>query len=299
MSKVIIRGQTKYHRAKKASFLRLVVIGLMLSVVLGACTDPTPASTAGGGSIVNLAPTATAIVIPTATPSPSPTSTPTPTPTPSPTPTPTATPTPSPTPVPFEIATLRTANDTFGRLKSLHFTLEVRQGKIEVNGAELRRAEGDLQQPDRYQADVKVHVFVGDFTVKVVGLNKEQYMTDALSGRWSRSKPNEILNMAALLDPKAGVGPALLKMRSPRLIGNEVVNGVDTYHIQGQVAGPDIAPLTLNTLGKRDVTLDVWVGQSDGQLRQMHLKEIGNDPAFWVLTFSKFNDPIDIQKPNF
>ena len=266
----------------------LLITAILLLGLVGACD----------GQAATAVPTPAPTLTPEPTFTPTPIPTPTPTPTPIPTPTPTPTPTPSPTPVPFEIATLRRASDSFNRIQSLHFTLEVRQGKIQVSGADFKSAEGDLQQPDRYQASIRVHAFVTDLIIRVIGLNAEQYMTDPLSNRWKRSSADETLNLAALLDNRTGVGTVLSRVNGARVIGNEIVGGVATYHLQGTVAGSDIAPITLNILGKRDVTLDMWIGQDDFRLRQLYLKENGTNPVFWVLTFSKFNEPVTIQKPN-
>jgi hypothetical protein len=43
-------------------------------------------------------------------------------------------------------------------------------------------------------------------------------------------------------------------------------------------------------------TVDAWVGQDDGQLHQLHLKENAPGNGFWALAFSAFNDPVEVRQ---
>ncbi|HEX2914843.1 MAG TPA: LppX_LprAFG lipoprotein [Chloroflexia bacterium] len=192
---------------------------------------------------------------------------------------------------------LNRASDTFNKLQTVYLNLDIRQGKLEINGLEVKQVEGYLQQPDRYQVQVKVGFFVGEFKVPVTGLNGEQYMRNEF-GQWNLSKPEEKLNLAALLDRQTGMGAAMLKLRNPVLLGNETLQGTPVYHLQGVIAGTDIAQLTLNKLGTKDATMELWINQSNTQLVQASLKEnAGSNPANWVFNFSKFNEAVTIQKP--
>ena len=191
----------------------------------------------------------------------------------------------------------------FDRLQSLHMLLDIRQGKTQVNGIEVKKVEGDIG-PGQYQAQVQVQVFVGSFGLPVIGIGSEQYMKDEF-GNWSQSKPEQIVNLAVLLDPQVGLGSSLRKLSQPRLRGQETLPGgkIATYHIQGDLTGPQVSQLTFNKLGQRDVTLDAWIAQDNGQNRvgQLSIKEKvggnGSDPSWWILNFSNFNAPINIQKP--
>lgn len=195
-----------------------------------------------------------------------------------------------------EQSRLEQASKAFDQLQSLRLALQIRQGKLEVGGAEVKQVEGDLQQPDKYQVDVKVQILVASFKIPVIGVGGEQYMKNEL-GSWNRSKPEDTLNLAILLDKQVGLGSTLLKMQSLQLMGREGLQGVNTIHLKGQLTGREVAPLTLNKLGKRDVTLEIWISEDNPQIQQLSIQEIGADPALWVFNFSKFNQVIQIQKP--
>ena len=97
------------------------------------------------------------------------------------------------------------------------------------------------------------------------------------------------------------MGATAEKLNDLKLVGAETIDTVDCWHLAGTVPGPDIAPLTANTLGKNEVLFDIWIGKSDSLVRQVTFKETGAaDPktaSYWLITFSKFNDPVTVNKP--
>ena len=185
------------------------------------------------------------------------------------------------------------------KVQSLHMTLQIRQGKVQVNGADVKAVDGDLQQPDRYQAKVQVQILIASFDLPVIGLDGQQYMKDEL-GHWQTSNADQTVKLSALLDKTAGLGPTLSKLQNPRLIGLETIDGASTYHVQGTLNGSDITTITFNKLGSQPVTLDVWLDTAKaGQIDQFALKETtgGSNAAWWVTHFSNFDETINIQKP--
>ena len=189
------------------------------------------------------------------------------------------------------------AGGVFEGLQSYYLALDIRQGKLQVKGLDVKQAEGSLQAPDRYDVRVKVGFLVVEFTVPVIGLNGQQYMKDD-SRKWAVSGPDEKLNLPGLFDRQAGVGPTLAKVHDPRYLGIETLAGGAMLHLQGSLDGPDIAQLTLQKLGSREVTVEAWIDPATYRLTQLALKETGPDGAYWVYTFSKFNEPVNIQKPD-
>lgn len=222
--------------------------------------------------------------------------TPTPAPTVAANPTATASPTTAPPPLP-PAEMLTKASAAFAELQSYYLSLDIRQGKLQVKGLDVKQAEGSLQAPDRYDVRVKVGFLIVEFSVPVVGLDGQQYMRDD-SRNWQLSGPDEKLDLPGLFDRQSGVGPTLAKVRDSRYLGLESVSGAPAYHLQGRLAGPDILRLTLDKLGSKDVTVDAWLDPATYRLTQLALKESGQDGAYWVYTFSKFNEPVNIQKPS-
>ena len=122
------------------------------------------------------------------------------------------------------LAALTQAAQNFSKLQSLHLLLEIRQGKVEINGATVKQVSGDVAQPDKYQAQVRVGTFLGDFSLPVVGIGGQQYMKNEFGG-WGLSNAQQTVNLAALLDGQTGLGPTLLKMQNLRVLGKESERG--------------------------------------------------------------------------
>ena len=119
------------------------------------------------------------------------------------------------------LAALTQAAQNFSKLQSLHLLLEIRQGKVEINGATVKQVSGDVAQPDKYQAQVRVGTFLGDFSLPVVGIGGQQSVKNEFGG-WGLSNAQQTVNLAALLDGQTGFRADLLKMQNLRVLGKEV-----------------------------------------------------------------------------
>lgn len=235
---------------------------------------------------------------PTATPTPEPTVTPTPTDTPTPFATATAYSTPAPTDAPAT-ALPKAAAQAFDGLQSMHFVIEIRAGKIEIApSTQLKRADGDLTRTKRFQAKVLAHVFIGDLTIQTIGLDNEQYMTNPIGGKWSKLSPDQSFNLSVLFDNQNGVGGLTRQLQNVQVLTDETIDNVGCNHFVGTLPGSAVGPVTLGTLGHNPVTLDIWAGRDDHQIRQVWLKETVSNGAFWAINLSKFNQDFNIQKPN-
>jgi lipoprotein LprG len=66
------------------------------------------------------------------------------------------------------------------------------------------------------------------------------------------------------------------------------------------LSAEQIASLTAGMIGTGEVTLDVWVGEVDGYVRRIQIVELESDPqdpTQWLIEFSAFDEPVDIQAP--
>jgi hypothetical protein len=225
------------------------------------------------------------------------TATPTPLP-PTPTPVP---PTPTPLPDPKTIA--RNSADKLLEVNSLHFVVDIQQGKVDLyQGITLKKADGDWLKPDKFQANLRIGIAAGQADAQTIGVGNQQWLqAKGLFNQWLPLPADVGFKPDVLFDKDKGLGATAAKLNDLKLVGTETVGGVECYHLNGTVPGPDIAPLTAGTLGKNDVLFDMWVGKADGLTRQVTFKETGTaDPktaSSWLITFSKFNDPVTINKP--
>lgn len=231
---------------------------------------------------------------PTNTPNP-PTATPVP---PTPTPLP-----PTPTPLPDAKTIAKNSADKLLAVNSMHFVVDIQQGKVDLyQNITLKKADGDWLRPDKFQAKLRIGIGPGLADADTIGVGNDQWlMAKPLITQWLLLPPEVGFKPGVLFDKDKGLGATAQKLNDLKLVGAETIDGVDSWHIGGTVPGPDIAPLTAGTLGKNDVLFDMWIGKTDGLTRKVTFKETGAaDPktaSFWVITFSKFNDPVTINKP--
>lgn len=252
----------------------LVVAGL--SLLLVAC----------GGDDAKPTVTSTAVP-PTATPVP-------PTPTPPP---------PTPTPLPDAKTIARNSADKLLGINSLHFIIDIRQGKVDLyQGIALKKADGDWLRPDKFKAKLRILIGPGQADADTIGVGDTQWLVaKPLITQWLALPPDVGFKPNVLFDKDKGLSATAAKLNDLKLAGSEAIDGVESWHLSGTVPGPDIAPLTAGVLGKNDVLFDMWVGKADGLVRQVTFQETGTaDPktaSNWLITFSKFNSPVTIDKP--
>lgn len=193
-----------------------------------------------------------------------------------------------------------TAAMAFDQLQTLHFVIDIRGGKVQIMPeTDLKHAEGDLAHSSGdFQATIAAHLFVGDVTVKTVRVNNEQYLTSPIGGQWAKLSPAETFDLSVLFDQKNGIGALNRQLQNVSMLADATIDNVQCAHFSGTLPGSAVGPISYNTLGKNPVTLEEWVGKDDNLIRQIYLKETTPNGAFWVINLSKFNESLNIQKPN-
>ena len=218
------------------------------------------------------------------------------------TPTPLPTPTPSPTPSPTEIA--RRAGERMLATNSIHFIIEL-SGKLTYLDSPptlaLKRAEGDLVRPDQVRAIVKVSSFGFTSEVAIIGLGGEQYITNPLNQQWEKLPPGQgwDFDPTLIFDPQHGI-KSILNQADWTFGLDEEIEDQTHYCLHGQLSGERISPLTAGLIASGKVTVDAWVGAQDAYVRRVQIVELESDPenpTQWLIEFSAFDQPVDIEMP--
>lgn len=192
----------------------------------------------------------------------------------------------------------QTVAQRFDQLQTVHFTLEVKAGKVEIlTGTQLKRAEGDLARPNSFQAKIYASVLIGEATINTIGINGEQYITNPLTNSWSKLSQSQTFNLSLLFDKQNGISGLVRQLQQVENLGEATLGGVACVHFVGTLPGSAVSPVTHGIFGRNPVTLDVWAGRDDNLIRQLYLKETTSNGAFWVITFSRFDQTVNIQKP--
>jgi hypothetical protein len=188
-------------------------------------------------------------------------------------------------------------------LNTLHFLIDIKEGEVPIiKGITFRRVEGDYVKPDRYQGKMRVGVIIGQVEGDIVAVGEDQYIkVKGLIDNWQKLPASVGFKPADLFDFQKGLGAIVEKVRDYKLVKSEVIDGVDCWQVGGIVDGKEISTLTGGTLDQSQVEFNAWVGKNDTLMRQTTFKQVVTDAntkaVYWVLSFSKFNTDIKIEKP--
>ena len=200
----------------------------------------------------------------------------------------------------------RQASDTVEALKSFHFLLDHENGGSPiVLNLLMTRAEGDISKPDRLRADVEARATQlgnANVKVKVVNVGDRAVVTNPFA-------PTQWLPLAGqnrlsdIFDPGAGTTAALRAVKNPKITGEETINGVKVWRVEGDVE-PTALSAVASTIAEPGYVVKgtVWVGQDRPLVHRVRLDgPLGSkDPANIVrkIDLSKFDEPVTIEIPS-
>ena len=154
-------------------------------------------------------------------------------------------------------------------LDSLAFTLEHQKGTTNLfTGVEMRKAYGVVDIPDKFTLTVEAELVSPRIFLEigVVVIGDQAYVTDLLTGKWSRASLESVpVNVSNLGRTLAEITKAV---KSPVLVGSERLGGRETHHIRGTIQSEDLSGLVPGSGRGFGVDLDIWLDQSDSLLVQ-------------------------------
>ena len=184
---------------------------------------------------------------------------------------PTATPTilPSPTPLSAK-AILEMAVATMEELESYHFEM-ILQMTISSEGttAEVPLTFiGDFKAPESLRGELTMEMLGLTIETEFISIGGIFYIKDPTSGEWQISTES-----ATPFSPEDFVGlepDDIANMEDLVRLGEEDLDGVPVYHIQGKVSAETLEAAIGKAKG--DVKVDYWIGIEDGRVRQVDVE---------------------------
>jgi lipoprotein LprG len=200
---------------------------------------------------------------------------------------------------------LRSTSKKLAETQSLHFTIKI-DGDAYIDDQDTIRlieAEGDLVRPDRVIASFKVNVLnTVNASISMITIGDQHWSTDLISGRWISAPAEFSYDPGNLFDNERGIGPVMDQVTNATLVGEENIDGKNTYHIHADVPQAIIGDLTSNTMEGDPISVDLWIDSTTNDLLRVQLaepKDNGKDhPATWTLDLSKHGEPIEINPPS-
>ena len=187
-------------------------------------------------------------------------------------------------------------------LESAAFSLDHLEGStVLVPGVLMTKVSGEVSIPDRFRVTVEAESeFPKSYIeISIISIDDTAYMTDIFSGRWNQISVGSLpFNLSGLGKTLADIVEAV---EMPRVLGEERLRGVNTLHIQGEVASEDLSELVPGSGDGFPVRLDLWLDRSQGLLQQVHIigRVVPSDApnTFRELTLEDINQPVNIEAP--
>lgn len=214
---------------------------------------------------------------------------------------PTATPTPTPKPVDPREELQRTV-DSLVSLQSVAFDLEHLVGTTNLlPGVLMTRAYGKAVVPGQFDITVEGELLFprSYLEIGIISMGEQAYMTNLVNGQW------EEVSLSALPINLSGFGATLAgivaEVQSPRLLGQENMDGVDLYHIGGDITSEALKGLVPMAGTGFPVALEMWTERDTGMLRRALItgQVVATDvaEAQRQLSLEGANQPVTIERP--
>lgn len=198
----------------------------------------------------------------------------------------------------------RQAADAVERLNSFHFVLEHENGGTPIDlGLTMNRAEGDFLKPDRLRADIDaVASQLGNTKIKakVVGVGNQAKITNPFAPSQYVALPGKN-SLADLFDPSAGTTAAMRAVKNPQITGEETINGVPVWRIEGDVDATALKAFANLAEPGYTVKGTTWIGKERPLVHRIRLDgPLGSKDAKGIvrkIDLSKFDEPVTIELP--
>ena len=202
-------------------------------------------------------------------------------------------------------AFLDQAIEEFNSQESFHFTMDFDGKTTPLEGfpVEMRKIEGDIIIPDQLRSTIQA--IAPDFgginvTMNVIAIGDDAWMTSPFDQtQWL---PLEAGNpLKGLFDPSAGVSGVINGVQNPSVTGEELINEIDTWRIEGLLDSGDLTAMGLGAVPGYEVQGTVWIGKDNAIIYRVHV--LGqlheNEPADILrrLEFTNFHEVEPIEPP--
>ena len=217
---------------------------------------------------------------------------------------PAATPTPTPTPEPVDPREeLQRTFESLMQLDTVSFDLDHIVGSTNIlPGILMHRAYGRAQVPGRFAITVEAEsLFPSSYLeIEMVKVDEASYMTNVLNGEWEEVAQGSLpINLGEF---GATLARIVEHVQSPTLLGEVRQDGVDLYHIEGNIMSEALKELVPTAGTGFPVELEIWIQRDTGMLRealitgQVVLTDAEDSQR--RLTLDDVNQPVTIEAPD-
>lgn len=185
-------------------------------------------------------------------------------------------------------------------MQTFHFRLEHENGtsRIPLN-LQLSTAEGNVIVPDRLWARLDTKAGQQPVRVEVIGIGDEGWITNPFNRQWQPLPSGTTIK--DVFDPAQGVKVVANSLQEPRVTGEEEVDGVPSYVLEGKVQSDVLEAAAPIAEPGFTIRIKAWVGKDDSLMRRIYLEGpiAADEPQDIIrkLEISEFNAPVTITPP--
>jgi hypothetical protein len=194
-------------------------------------------------------------------------------------------------------AILGDAAARFAALNSFHFELDHSEGGTPiVQDLVMKTASGEIEVPDRLQADLEVDSPLGDVDVSVISIGEELWLD--IFGDYQQLPGVTVLE---IFDPANGIPNVAEHIEDPTVEGSQELNGEECDIVEGTVASEYLEGIAPVADAGNDVNVRVWVGRETHLIHRVIVtgQVASDDPEDMVRTIelSRFDEEFGIEPP--
>lgn len=206
------------------------------------------------------------------------------------------------------VSLLKQAVETMTSLETFHFLIETTSGETKLMDLlEIDSIEGDVRRPFDFQTTVEASLFMGSIDITAIGIDGHVSIEDPTSteGKWIDLGTDTAT--LSLLNPDYLLLQAVGMLHDAELAGDEKFDGVEARKVTGRVTLPDVTdvagevdPTGAAALSTDPLDVTVWIDERHYILGIEFVGPVLASESVDVtrlITFSAFNEPVEIEKP--
>lgn len=193
------------------------------------------------------------------------------------------------------------AQDAIQKVKSYHFNLSTTHpGKTTSNAIQINKADGDIEVPDKLQANANATALGFAITTQIIAIANRQYYTDPITGTWTQT--TNLLDPRTITNSRTGFAGILGHIEQLTSPINSTVNDIPCWSINGTLDAKYLSVIIGQTTQPGHImNTTVCIGKSDNLPYSLRIQGIAlqGDTVQTVRTilFSRFNELLTISEP--
>ena len=187
-------------------------------------------------------------------------------------------------------------------LKTVTATLKVTKGTISFQGFALVSATAAIRLPDVSDTVYLVREQDLQIGLEVVIIQGHVFLKPPLLRfePLTAEQATDIPDLARLFDTQTGLPAVIPQGRSPKYLGAEIIDNVDSHRVEATYTGEQVKGMLAQLSAQGDVAAVIWVGGSDHYIRKAVLTgKFGDNGADATVEvdLKGFNGSVTIASP--